>query len=74
MTYCTRGENGGDCLTSEPMGLVLADLIDSDDYPEVAVINSTAVKSVSVFRNSRDWTDPASALVPSGVFLVPGTP
>ena len=74
VTFCTLGEENGDCIFSRPMGLVVAELVDlegtSDDgYPDVAVVNTGGnPQSVTVFHNTGDWSDPGSALVRIGVF------
>ena len=70
VTFLTDPETGA----TSPMGLVIAELANldgpgDDGYPDVAVVNTPEYgKSVTVFRNTGDWSDPAGALERTGVF------
>jgi len=60
--FCTVPGACNPSSTAHPLGLVVADIIGNDDYPDVVVVNRDH-HSVSVFRNTGAWNDPANALV-----------
>lgn len=61
--YCTISGSCNPTGSSHPLGMVIAELLGGDAYPEVAVVNA-AHQSVTVFKNrgAGNWSDPSSGL------------
>lgn len=57
VVFCTTSP----CSNSGPLGIAIGDLIGDDDYPDVAVANRDA-QSVTIFRNTGNWTNPQNGL------------
>jgi len=71
--FCTVPGACNPSSPHHPLGMVVADLIDQDDYPDVAVVNSSH-QSVSVFRNTGGWSSPNNALThaPGSPYMLDG--
>ncbi len=57
VVFCTTTP----CSNSGPLGIAIGDLIGDDDFPDVAVANRDA-QSVTIFRNTGNWSNPQNGL------------